>query len=101
MSYSFGRKRWVEVDRLQAGHQLCENIRGLAGKILVAEGEILSQKHVDQIIRWCQRPGMGNLKLYTRGVWARVSLASGDEMPRCESDPYAAVSVQKWYRSHR
>ena len=101
MAYTFGRQRWVPVDKLQAGHQLCEPIRGYRGKVLVDSGEILSQKHVDQILKWCRRPGAGSLKLYTREVRARVSRATGDERPPVDSDPYKSIAVQKYYRRHK
>ena len=101
MAYNFGRQRFVPVDQLEVGHQLCEPIRGYGMKVLVDEGEILTLKHVEQIRKWCQRPGPGNLKLYTREVRARVSRASGAERPACDSDPYAALSIQKYYKRNR
>ena len=95
----FGKRRHIHVRELQAGMRLLEHIRGYAGKILVAEGEVLSQKHVDQLRRWEDRPGAGRLSLYTRNVWVQAALGSGRARPLCDEDPYAAHSIQKWYRS--
>lgn len=96
---TFGRPRMVRIRDLRAGHMLLEHIHGHRGKIIVAMGEVLSQKHVDQLIKLCDRPGPGSLLLYNhREVWARVSRASGDERPRCETDAEQCVSLQKWYR---
>lgn len=97
----FGRRRRLHVRKLEPGMQLCEHIRGRFGKILVAEGEILTLKHVEQLRRWEARPGEGRLSLYTREVWTRAALGSGRERPLCDEDPYAAVSVQKWYKTNR
>lgn len=97
----FGRERWVHVRDLKEGMRVLEHIRGFRGKVLIAAGEILSQKHVDQIQRWEARPGEGRLSLYTRTVLAKAALGSGRERPLCDSDPYAAHSVQHWYRRHR
>ena len=97
----FGRRRKVHVRDLREGMRLIEHIHGYGGKILVAMGEVLSQKHVDQLRLWESRPGNGRLSLYTREVWVQAALGSGRERPLCDSDPYAAVSVQKWHRTNR
>lgn len=78
---------------------LCENIIGKGDRILAHEGEKLSQKHVKQIRGWCDRPGDGCLLRYTREVWVKAALGSGDEVPKCETDPYAAHSIQKLYKA--
>ena len=81
--------------------RLLEHLRGRDGKVLICEGEVLTQKHVDQIIRWEKREGEGRLSLYTRDVWTQTALGSERERPLCDSDPYSAVSIQKYYRRHR
>lgn len=95
---AFGRSRNVRIGDLRAGMRLTEPIRGVRGKILVNSGEILSQKHVDQIRKWDSRPGQGRLSLYTRTVWVKTALGSERERPECDSDPYAAFSVQNLYK---
>jgi hypothetical protein len=95
---SFGKTRKIKILDLRAGMMLLDNIYGYKGRILVAEGEVLSQKHIDQLKTWCERPGIGCLLLYTREVNARACLRSAELRPRCDSDPYAAHSIQKWYK---
>lgn len=95
---AFGTRRKLEVGRLQAGMMLCEPVVGARGNILMCEGEVLTQKHVDQLQRWIARPGAGCLLNYTREVWVKAVLGSGDERPKCETDPYAAHSIQKLYK---
>ena len=97
----FGNRRNVHVRDLRAGMRLLEHLRGRGGKILVCEGEVLSQKHVDQIQQWEARDGEGRLSLYTRAVWTQTARGSERERPLCDEDPYSAVRVQKYYRSHR
>lgn len=94
----FGRRRHVHVRDLKAGMRLLGHIRGYRGKVLIADGEVLSQKHVDQIREWEARPGEGRLSLYTRDVWVQASLGSGRERPLCDEDPYAALSIQRYYK---
>ena len=96
-----GRRRKVLLRDLRVGMMLLGHIRGYAGKVLLQAGEVLSQKHVDQVLKWDARPGLGRLSLYTRAVWAQQTDASGDERPACDFNPYEAVSVQQNYRSHR
>lgn len=97
----FGRRRRVHVRDLAAGMRILGHIYGAYGKVLVCEGEVLSQKHVDQIQKWEARPGLGRLSLYTREVWTQAALGSPKERPDCDADPYAAVSIQKYYRTHK
>ena len=94
-----GRRRKVLVSELRVGMMLLDHVHGYGGKILMQEGEILSQKHIDQIAKWDARDGIGKLSLYTRSVWCQLTDASGDERPACDLDPYAAVSIQKNYRT--
>lgn len=98
---AFGRRRKVHVKDLKEGMRITEHLRGAFGKVLVCDGEVLSQKHVDQIQKWEARPGPGRLSLYTREVWIQPALGSGRLRPACDSDPYAAISVQKYYRTHK
>lgn len=93
-----GKARKVPLLALQVGMQLREHIRGLGGKVLVQEGEVLTQKHLEQIEKWESRPGAGRLSLYTREVWAHATDASGDEAPACETNPYEAMSIQRNYK---
>lgn len=95
---AFGTRRTVHVSRLEAGMRLCDPIRGFRGKTLVYDGEVLTQKHVDQIKKIIDRPGAGSLLQYTREVTVQAALGSVDEKPACESDPYAAHSIQKLYK---
>lgn len=97
----FGRRRRVHVKDLQVGMRLLQPIRGYRMKVLVDEGEVLTQKHVDQIREWEARPGEGRLSLYTREVWTKAALGSGDLRPKCDTDPYASLAVQKYYRRHK
>lgn len=94
-----GKSRWVALKDLRVGMQLTEHILGRRGVVLVQAGEVLTQKHLEQIAKWDSREGLGRLSHYTRGVWAHQTDASGDERPACELDPYEAVSVQRNYRA--
>ncbi len=94
-----GLARKVRVQDLQPGMALLEPIFGYRGKVLVCKGEVLSVKHVAQIKKVVERPGVGCLLLYTREVWAQATDASGDEAPACDANPYEAFSVQRnWKR---
>ena len=93
-----GTRYRLPAGELKAGMMLCQHVVGFRGKILMAEGEVLSQKHIDQIQKWIARPGQGCLLLYTPTVEIKSTLKTPRERPECDSDPYAAVSVQKWYK---
>jgi hypothetical protein len=93
-----GIARQVHVKDLQAGMALIDPIVGFQRKILVCAGEVLSQKHVDQLKIIIAREGVGCLLNYTRFVWAQATDASGDERPACDADPYQAFSVQRLFK---
>ena len=93
-----GLARKVHVQDLQPGMALIDPIIGFRGKVLVCAGEVLSGKHVAQLKKITERPGVGCLLNYTREVWAQATDASGDERPACEADPYEAVSVQRLWK---
>ncbi len=93
-----GVRRKIRVDALQAGMMVCEPILGKRGIVLVCEGEVLSQRHVDQLKSFCERKGDGCLLLYTREVEAKTAMGSVDLVPRCEEDVEQAWSLQKLYK---
>ncbi|MBS3927783.1 MAG: hypothetical protein KGZ65_04245 [Sphingomonadales bacterium] len=93
-----GIARKVHVKDLQPGMALIDPIVGLRGKVLVCAGEVLSVKHVAQLKKVIERPGVGCLLNYTREVWAQATDASGDEKPACETNPYEAFSVQRVWK---
>lgn len=101
MPRAIGRRRKVPIRDLQVGHRLLEHVHGSFGKVLMCEGEILTAKHIEQLNKWDDRPGEGKLSLYTRAVWAQMTDASGDERPKCDTDPYAAHSIQRLYKTHK
>ena len=77
-----------------------EPIIGARGRILVHVGEILTQQHVDQLLKWEARPGAGRLSLYTRAVTVINTSASGRLRPRVEEDVYQSIAVQKFYKTN-
>lgn len=93
-----GLTRKVRVQDLQPGMALHEPIVGFRGKVLIHSGEVLSVKHIAQLKKIIERPGVGCLLNYTRSVWAQATDASGDEKPACETDPYQAFSVQRMWK---
>ncbi len=93
-----GLARKVPVKDLQPGMALHEPIVGFNRKVLVQSGEVLSLKHVEQLKKLIERPGVGCLLNYTRDVWAQATDASGDERPACEDNPYEAFSIQRGYK---
>ena len=96
-----GRARSVRLEDLRVGYKLREPVVGYRGNILVHVGEILTQKHLEQLAKWNARPGLGKLSLYTREVDVINTSASGDERPAVETDPYKAFLVQRDYRKNR
>lgn len=96
-----GKPRLLTLAELRVGHKLRDPVLGFRGKVLMDTGEVLTQKHLDQIAKWDAREGLGKLSHHTRAVWVVNTDASGDERPACDFDPYAALSVQKYYKSHK
>ncbi len=101
MPHNIGNLRRIPIRDLVhcVGWKLCEPIRGARGKVLVDEGEILTQLHVNKLMEWENRPGSGRLSLYTREVWAVCTTASGDLEPKCMDDYEKSYFLQKRYRS--
>lgn len=98
MARELGKRRKVHVKDLRVGHKLLQHLRGRHGKVLMAEGEILTQLHIDQIKKWEARPGEGRLSIYTRDVWCINTDSSGDFKPAMMTDPTKSHAVQNWYK---
>lgn len=121
MPAEHARTQNVRVDQLEAGMKVHKPVLGRGGKVLVNAGEILSHKHVTQLNKWEAREKpkgaaqkkkdpKNRLERYQhdefqggwrpshfnpRGILVSATLASGDETPAVEKDPFLSPVVQK------
>ena len=120
MAAEIGKVASVPVTDVQAGMKVHNDILGYRGKTLVAAGEVLTKKHVDQLRKWearekpqgpalpkkdpkdkIERTRFGEWQggwkpshFNPRGVNVSATLGSAQETPAVERNPELSPAIQ-------
>lgn len=117
----FGKTRRVDVDKLQIGMKVKEDVLGYKNKVLVSSGEVITRLHVEKMNKWEAREkpqgpviarrnpkdqnelirraefqgGWRPSHFNPKGVLVKASTDSGDEYPDVEQHPEKSKVFQK------